>query len=82
MWVLNRVRKSILDVSNKLNIEHVLIRIVAESERPTKTGKPVYPSAGSIDRTKSHAFLSNFAGIKSYSFVASRSIVTRRRKQI
>jgi predicted AlkP superfamily phosphohydrolase/phosphomutase len=68
MWVLSRVQKSILDVSNKLNIEHVLIRIMAKSERLTKTGKSVYSSAGSIDRTKSRAFLSNFAGIKSYSF--------------
>ena len=68
MRALSRVRKSVLDVSTKLNIEHVLIRIIANSERLTKTGKSVYSSAGSIDRNNSRAFLSNFAGIKSYPF--------------
>jgi len=68
MWMLSKVRKSILDVSHKLNIEHALIRIMAKSGRLSKAGKSVYSSAGSIDRTKSRAFLSNFAGIKSYPF--------------
>jgi len=65
---LSKVRKSVLDVSTRLNIEHVLIRVLANSERLAKTGKSVYSSVGSIDRTKSRAFLSNFAGIKSYPF--------------
>lgn len=63
---LSQVRKSILDVSNRLNIEHFLIRLVVINERLTKAGKSMYSSAGSIDRSKSRAFLSNFAGIKSY----------------
>jgi predicted AlkP superfamily phosphohydrolase/phosphomutase len=63
---LGKVRKSVLDVANKLNIEHFLIRLVVMNERLTKAGKSMYSSAGSIDRTKSRAFLSNFAGIKSY----------------
>ena len=66
MKALSTVRKSILDVSNRLNIEHYLIRLVVINERLTKAGKSVYSSAGSIDQTKSRAFLSNFAGIKSY----------------
>ncbi len=66
--VLSKVRKSILEVSNKLSIEHLLIRVVAKSERLTKAGKSIYSSAGSIDRSRSRAFLSNFAGIKSYPF--------------
>jgi predicted AlkP superfamily phosphohydrolase/phosphomutase len=63
---LSKVRKSILDVSNRLNIEHFLIRLVVVNERLTKAGKSMYSSTGSIDQTKSRAFLSNFAGIKSY----------------
>jgi predicted AlkP superfamily phosphohydrolase/phosphomutase len=66
--VLNKVRKSVLEVSTRLNIEHVLLRVLANSERLAKTSKSVYSSVGSIDRTKSRAFLSNFAGIKSYPF--------------
>jgi len=68
MRALSRVRTSVLDVSSKLNIEHILIRVMAKSERLTKTGKSVYSSAGSIDKSDSRAFLSNFAGIKSYPF--------------
>jgi predicted AlkP superfamily phosphohydrolase/phosphomutase len=34
----------------------------------TRVGKSLYSSSGSIDRKKSVAFLSTFAGIKSYSF--------------
>jgi len=65
---LSKVRTTVLEVSTRLNIEHVLIRVLAKSERLTKAGKSIYSSVGSIDRTKSRAFLSNFAGIKSYPF--------------
>jgi predicted AlkP superfamily phosphohydrolase/phosphomutase len=66
MRALSQLRKSILDVSDRLSIEHFLIRLVVMNERLTKAGKSMYSSAGSIDRSKSRAFLSNFAGIKSY----------------
>jgi predicted AlkP superfamily phosphohydrolase/phosphomutase len=66
MKALSTVRKSILDVSTRLNIEHYLIRLVVINERLTKAGKSMYSSAGSIDQSRSRAFLSNFAGIKSY----------------
>ena len=64
--VMSGIRKTILEVANKLNIEHWLIKLVVKSERLTKVSKSVYSSAGSIDRSKSIAYLSNFAGIKSY----------------
>jgi predicted AlkP superfamily phosphohydrolase/phosphomutase len=66
MRALSTVRKSVLNVANRLNIEHFLIRLVVTNERLTKAGKSMYSSAGSIDRGKSRAYLSNFAGIKSY----------------
>jgi len=64
--IISKLRKTILEVANKLNIEHWLIKLVVKSERLTKVGKSMYSSAGSIDRSKSIAYLSNFAGIKSY----------------
>lgn len=66
MRALSRIRNCVLDVTDKLNIEHFLIRLVAVNERLTKSSKSMYSSVGSIDRSKSRAFLSNFAGIKSY----------------
>ncbi len=63
---LSTLRKSVLDVSNKLNLDHILIRMVVKNRRLTKTSKFLYSSAGSIDRAQSRAFLSTFAGIKSY----------------
>jgi predicted AlkP superfamily phosphohydrolase/phosphomutase len=66
MRALSKVRRSVLDVANRLNIEHFLIRLVVKNEGLAKAGKSIYSSVGSIDRAKSRAFLSNFAGIKSY----------------
>ena len=43
---LSKVRKSVLEVSTRLNIEHVLIRVLANSERLAKAGKSVYSSVG------------------------------------
>lgn len=60
------LKKAILKVINKLNIEHWVIKIVSNNPNITKLSKSVYSSSGSIDREKSTAFLSNFAGIKSY----------------
>jgi|GEM_PF-1964985 hypothetical protein len=43
---LSTVRKSILDVLNRLNIEHYLIWLVVINARLTKAGKSMYSSAG------------------------------------
>jgi predicted AlkP superfamily phosphohydrolase/phosphomutase len=63
----NELRRLTLEAANKLNIEHTLIKLLARSKKMTQVGKSVYSSSGSIDREKSTAFLSTFAGIKSYS---------------
>ena len=63
----NQLRRLTLETANKLNIEHSLIKLLARSKKITQVGKSVYSSSGSIDREKSTAFLSTFAGIKSYS---------------
>ena len=63
----NELRRLTLETANKLNIEHTLIKLLARSKKMTQVGKSVYSSSGSIDREKSTAFLSTFAGIKSYS---------------
>lgn len=64
--IISKLRKTILDVANKLDIEHWLIKLVVKSPKLTKVSKSVYSSAGSIDRSRSIVYLSNFAGIKSY----------------
>jgi predicted AlkP superfamily phosphohydrolase/phosphomutase len=62
----NRLRRIALETANKLDIEHTLIKVLARSKKITRLSKSVYSSSGSIDRERSIAFLSNFAGIKSY----------------
>jgi len=64
--IISKLRKTILEVANKLEIEQWLIKLVVKSQKLTKVSKSVYSSAGSIDRSQSIAYLSNFAGIKSY----------------
>ena len=63
----NELRRLMLEAAHKLDIEHSLIKLLARSKKITQVGKSVYSSSGSIDREKSAAFLSTFAGIKSYS---------------
>ena len=65
---MNIVRENVLKTANKLNIEHLLIKIVVKNSKLTQMSKSVYSSSGSIDNDKSLASLSNFAGIKSYSY--------------
>jgi predicted AlkP superfamily phosphohydrolase/phosphomutase len=63
----NELRRIVLEIANKLDLEHSLLKLLARSKKITQLSKSVYSSAGSIDREKSAAFLSTFAGIKSYS---------------
>jgi len=63
----NQLRRIALETANKLDLEHTLIKLLARSKKITQLSKSVYSSSGSIDRAKSTAFLSTFAGIKSYS---------------
>ena len=62
----SKIRNTILEVANKLNLEHLLIKLVVKNQRLTKASKSMYSSAGSMDKSKSIAYLSNFAGLKSY----------------
>lgn len=64
--ILQKIKKNTLNVISKLNLEHWIIKIVSKNPSITKVSKSVYSSAGSIDRKKTLAFLSNYAGIKSY----------------
>jgi predicted AlkP superfamily phosphohydrolase/phosphomutase len=64
--IMSQIRRTILEVADRLHIEGLLIKLVVTSQSLTRVGKSVYSSAGSIDTAKSKAWLSNFAGIKSY----------------
>lgn len=64
--IMRNIRKTLLEVANHLDIEHRLIEFISGSHKLTKVGKSVYSLEGSIDKKKSKAYLSTFAGIKSY----------------
>lgn len=66
--LLNNIRKLSLMVLNKLNIEHMAIKIVTMSPKITKLSKSAYSSSGYVNSDRSIATLSHFAGIKSYSY--------------
>ena len=63
-----QLTRTLLGAASKFNIEHTLIKFMVRSKRMTRVGKSLYSSSGSIDRDRSVAFLSTFAGIKSYPF--------------
>ena len=66
--IQSKIKRTILDIANKLEIEHWLIKFIVKNQKLTKISKSVYSSAKIIDRNKSTAYLSNFAGIKSYPY--------------
>jgi predicted AlkP superfamily phosphohydrolase/phosphomutase len=63
----NQLRKILLEAATRLNVEHTLIKLVVSHKKVTKVSKSLYSSSGSIDLGSSVAYLSTFAGIKSYS---------------
>jgi len=65
-WIMNKIKSIILGIANKLNIEHWLIKLVVKSQKLTKASKSFYSAGGAIDMDESLAYLSKFAGIKSY----------------
>ncbi|MCC7571481.1 alkaline phosphatase family protein [Candidatus Micrarchaeota archaeon] len=67
-FILGVSRKIILKTMNRFKIEHLMIHIISKNKRLIKAGKSIYSSTGSIDTRKSLAYLSTFAGIKSYSY--------------
>jgi predicted AlkP superfamily phosphohydrolase/phosphomutase len=66
LW--GNIRKYLLDTANKLDIEPFLLKIMIKNKKLTQLGKSFYSSSGLVDMGDSLAFLSNFAGIKSYSY--------------
>jgi predicted AlkP superfamily phosphohydrolase/phosphomutase len=67
-YFLKKMQRSFLKIIDLLDIEHLLLKIVTIDERVIKKSKSLYSSSAIIDKNNSIAFLSNFAGIKSYSF--------------
>lgn len=66
--IMNIIREISLKTVTRLNIEHLVIKMVTKSPKITQLSKSIYSSSDCIDTNKSMAFLSNFAGIKSYSY--------------
>lgn len=65
---LQKIKTITLDIANKLDLEHWIIKVVTKNQKLTQISKEIYSSSGSIEKEKSEAYLSTFAGIKSYSF--------------
>lgn len=66
--LLGEVKKVVMYMADKLDLEHWMMKVVAISPKLTQVSKAIYSSSGSIDKEVSKAYLSTFAGIKSYSF--------------
>jgi len=66
MRIMKNIRKILLEVANNLDIEDQIIKLITGSQKLMKISKSVYSMKGSIDLKKSKAYLSTFAGIKSY----------------
>lgn len=79
--ILSKLKKIVLTVSNKLGLEPWLIKIVSRHEQLAKASKSLYSSSGMINREKSIAYLSTFAGIKSYphgGIVINKDVISMR----
>ena len=66
--LLNLFKKIVLNIASELEIEDLLIRLVVSNKQLITASKLVYSSEYSIDKNRSIAYLSTFAGIKSYPF--------------
>ncbi len=79
---LSRIfRKISLEIITKLNLEKHAIKLISKNNILTKYGKQIYSSSDIILKSKSKAWLSNFAGIKSYSYGGigiNRELVSKR----
>ncbi|ASJ06387.1 alkaline phosphatase family protein [Thermococcus pacificus] len=64
--ILGIFRKIMLNIITTLNLEKHAIRIISRSHYLTKYSKQAYSSSGLILKEESKAWLSTFAGIKSY----------------
>jgi len=60
------IRNAIIDLSQRLGLEENLMRLVTMTPALSKKGKSLYSGQMGIDRERSRAYLSHFAGIKSY----------------
>ncbi len=65
------IKRSISRISRvfiqKFNLERITVRLITKNQSLTKLSKDLYSSSGDIDQVKSEAYVSTFAGIKSYS---------------
>lgn len=62
------VKKYALSIIRRFELENYAMKLLSKSKGLTKIGKSIYSSEHLIDKTSSSAFLSTFAGIKSYPF--------------
>lgn len=61
-----RIRNTILGLAQQFGLEESLMTLVMMSPSISREGKSLYSGQGGINRQRSRAYLSHFAGIKSY----------------
>ncbi|MFU2191311.1 alkaline phosphatase family protein [Methanobacterium sp. MZD130B] len=66
--LFSKFKNSALKIVNKLNIEPLLIKLIVKNNKMSQISKSFYSSSRHIDTKRSKSYLSNFAGIKSYSY--------------
>lgn len=66
IYLSKNLKKIILKIITTLNLEHYVIKILSVNDKLTKRAKTIYTSSDLIDRDTSIAWLSQFAGLKSY----------------
>jgi predicted AlkP superfamily phosphohydrolase/phosphomutase len=63
-----KIKNLLLNIINTLDLEEAAIKLIIKNPGMSKGSKSIYSSSFAFDKNKSRAYLSNFAGIKSYSF--------------
>ncbi len=65
-YILETLKRTALDTIKKYELDHLMVRI-SKSRALSGISKDIYMSSASIDLERSKAYLSSFAGPKSYS---------------
>ena len=65
-FILENLKRISLDLIRKFELDHLMVR-VSKSKALSSISKDIYMSSASIDLDRSMAYLSSFAGPKSYS---------------
>ncbi len=64
--VMESTKNGLLDVTHRLGLDSYLVKLVTRTRGISALSKSIYMSTAYLDRRKTVAYLSSFAGVKSY----------------